>query len=169
MTDGEKKVSCKGFNFSLKPYVNKDSKSLLRFELLFQDIKREDSCNEDMPLIKARLLDKTLTSYQNLFSDQNTPEKLNPCEFKFLKPLTKSKDIATQKADKGNTVVILDQCSYISAIEEIFNDNAKLDIPAGKDMEINHIINLQKIIALELKLLKNDFLHFRQNFDILKT
>ena len=39
-----------------------------------------------------------------------------------------------QEADKGNTVVILDNSSYISAIEEILNDNSmfpKLDIPAG--------------------------------------
>ena len=51
--------------------------------------------------------------------------------------------------------MILDKCSYISAIEEILNDISnfsKLDIHAGK--EINHIVNLEKIIASELKLLK---------------
>ena len=50
----------------------------------------------------------------------------------------------------------LDKCSYISAIEEILNDNSKfskLDIPAGK--EINHIVNLEKRITSELKLLKD--------------
>ena len=52
--------------------------------------------------------------------------------------------------------MILDKCSYISAIEEIPHDNSrfsKLDIPAGK--EINHIINFEKRITSELKLLKN--------------
>ena len=52
--------------------------------------------------------------------------------------------------------MILDKCSYISAIEEILNDNSKfskLDIPAGK--EINHIVNLEKRITSELKLLKD--------------
>ena len=51
--------------------------------------------------------------------------------------------------------MILDKCSYISAIEEIFNDNSrfsKLNIPAGK--EINHKINLGKRITSEIKLLK---------------
>ena len=41
-----------------------------------------------------------------------------------------------QKADKGNTDVIWDNCSYISAIEKIFNENSKLsklDISAGKE------------------------------------
>ena len=50
----------------------------------------------------------------------------------------------------------LDKCSWISAIEEILHDNSqfsKLDIPAGK--EINHIINFEKRINSELKLLEN--------------
>ena len=50
--------------------------------------------------------------------------------------------------------MIIDKCSYISSIEEILNDNSKfskLDIPGSK--EINHIINLEKRITSELKLL----------------
>ena len=60
-----------------------------------------------------------------------------------------------QKADKGNTVVILGKCSYISAIEEILNDNSKfskLDIPVGK--EINHIVNLEKRNYLSAEAIK---------------
>ena len=60
------------------------------------------------------------------------------------------KNIIIQKGDKGNTLVILDKCSYN---EEILNDNSKfskLDIPAGK--EINHIVNLEKRITSALKL-----------------
>ena len=52
--------------------------------------------------------------------------------------------------------MIFDKCSYISATEEILNDNSKFskfDIPAGK--EINHIVNLEKRITSELKLLKD--------------
>ena len=53
--------------------------------------------------------------------------------------------------------MILDKCSYISAIEEILNDNSKffkLDIPVGT--EINQKVNLEKIITSELKLLKEN-------------
>ena len=49
-----------------------------------------------------------------------------------------------QKADKGNTIAVLDTISYINAIEEILNDHTKfcnLHIPAGK--EINYITNLE--------------------------
>ena len=51
--------------------------------------------------------------------------------------------------------MILDKCCYISAIEEVLNDNSKffkLKIPTGK--EINHIVNLEKRITSELKLSK---------------
>ena len=108
-----------------------------------------------MSVIKTRLLDTALTSYQNFSSDWEPPENVTS-EFKALKCLSKNKDIVIQKADKGNTVVILDKCSYISAIEEILNDNSKfskLDIPAGK--EINHIVNLEKKITSELNLFKD--------------
>ena len=106
-----------------------------------------------MSVIKARLLDTALTSYQNFSSDREPPENLKSSAFKALKRLSKNKDIVIQKVDKGNTIVILDKCSYISAIEEILNDNSKfskLDIPAGK--EINHIVNLEKRITSELHL-----------------
>ena len=156
LTDEEKNVLCKGLNFSVKPGWIEYSEFLLPFELLFRAIKREDLCNKDMSLIKVRLLDTALTSYQNFSSDKDPPENLTPSEFKALKCLSKNQNIVIQKADKGNTVVILDKCSYISAIEEILNDNSKfskLDIPAGK--EINHIVNLEKRITSALKLLKD--------------
>ena len=68
--------------------------------------------------------------------------------------MSKNKDSVIQKADKDNAVVILDKCSYISAIEEILDDNFKffrLDIPIGN--VIHHIFNLEKRITSELKLL----------------
>ena len=52
--------------------------------------------------------------------------------------------------------MIFDRCSYISAIEEILNDNCKfpkLNIPGGKD--INHIVNFEKRITSQLKLWKD--------------
>ena len=169
LTDEEKNVLCKGLNFSVKPGWIEYSECLLPFELLFRHIKREDLCNEDMSLIKARLLDTALTSCQNFSSDENPPENLTP-EFKALKRLSKNKNIVIQKVDKGNTVGILDKCSYISAIEEIINDNSKfskLDIPAGK--EINHIVNLEKKIITELKLLKDKEIIGKSTYKSIKS
>ena len=135
LTDDEKNILCKGLNFAIKPGLILYSELLLPFELLFRDIKQEDLCIENMSLIKPRLLDTALTSYQNFSSERNPPENLTHSEFKALKYLSKNKNIVIQKADKDNTVMILEKCSYISAIEEILNDNSKfskLNIPASK-------------------------------------
>ena len=111
----------------------------------------------DLSLMKDRLLDTALSSYEIFTSDRSPSENLTASEFKALRHLSKNKNIVIQKADKGNTIVILDKISYISAIEEILNDHTKfsnLDIPAGK--EINYITNLEKRITSDLKLLKDE-------------
>ena len=99
----------------------------------------------DFPFKARTTRHSALTTYQKFSSDQDPPENLTPSEFKVCQ---KTKNIVIQKADKGNTLMILDKCSYISRMEEILNDNSKfskLDIPAaGK--EIKHIINLEKRI-----------------------
>ena len=153
LTEDEKNVLCKGLDFSVKSGLIEYSEFLLPLELLFRDIKCEDLWNEDMSVIEARLIDTVLTSYRNFSSDRKPPQNLTTSEYNALKCLSKNKEIVIQKADKGKTLVILDKCSYISAIEKILHDNSKfskLDIPAGK--EINDIGNLQKRITSELKL-----------------
>ena len=142
LSEVEKSVLCKGLNFSVKPKSIEYSEFLLPFELLFRDVKQENYQSEDLSLIKARLLDTVLSSYEIFSRDQSPSENLTESEFKALRYLSKSKNIVIQKADKGNTIVILDNISYIRAIEEILNDQANLEIPTGK--EINYITNLEK-------------------------
>ena len=69
LTDGEKNVLYKCLDFSVKLGLTEYREFLLPYELLFRDIKRENLCNEDMSLIKTRLLNTILTSYQNFSSD----------------------------------------------------------------------------------------------------
>ena len=111
-------------------------------------------CSEDFSLLKSRLLDTALASYESFSSDQSPFENLTGSEFKALRHLSKNKNIVIQKADKGDTIVILDKISYTSVIKEILNDHTKfsnIGIPAGK--EINYITNLEKRITTDLKLL----------------
>ena len=119
LSDVEKSVLCKGLNFSVKPKFIKYSEFLRPFELQFRDVKQENFCSEDLSLMKARLRDTALSSYESFSSDQSPSENLTASEFKVLRHLSKNKNIVIQKADKGNTIVILDKISYISAIEEI--------------------------------------------------
>ena len=83
----KKTVLCKGLNFFVKPRLMEYSEFLLPFKTLLRDIKREELCNEDMSVIKARLLETALTSYQNISSKREPPENLTSSEFKALKCL----------------------------------------------------------------------------------
>ena len=87
--------------------------------------------------MKSWLLDTALSSYESFSSDRSPSEKLTVSQFKALRYLSKNQNIVIQKADKGNTIVILNKISYISTIEEILNDHTKfsnLDIPACKEI-----------------------------------
>ena len=104
--------------------------------------------------MKSRLLDTALASYENFSCAQSPSENLTGSEFKALRHLSKNKNIVIQKADKGDTIVILDKISYTSAIKEILNNHTKFSnfgIPAGK--ETNYITNLEKRITTDLQLL----------------
>ena len=71
--------------------------------------------------MKATLLDTALSWYESFFSDHSLSENLTTTttEFKALRHLSKNKNIVIQKADKGNTILIRDKISYISATAEI--------------------------------------------------
>ena len=47
-------------------------------------------------------------------------------EFDALKITLKNKDIIGQKADKGNTVAILNRKDYVRKMKNILNDRSKL-------------------------------------------
>ena len=65
LSDNEKSVLRKGLNFSVKPKSIEYSEIILPFELLFRDIIQENLCSEDLSLMKARLLDTALSSYES--------------------------------------------------------------------------------------------------------
>ena len=114
-----------------------------------------------MSFFKTRLLDKALTLYQTFLVILLSLKPLN---------IWQQTKTVIQKADKCNTGVILDKCSYISVIEKFRNDNSKfskLDIHAGN--EINHMINLEKRSTSELKLLRNKKIVDKSSNESIKT
>ena len=81
--------------------------------------KREYLCNKDMSLIKARLLQTALTK-TFLMIDIHLKMSIK-CLNVWRKTKTPS---YIQKVDKGNTVMILDKCSYKSATEKTLNQKS---------------------------------------------
>ena len=72
------------------------SEILLPFELLFRDVKQENLCSEDLPVI-ARLLDTALSSYDRFSSDHSPSKNLTASECEALRYLSKTKALLAQK------------------------------------------------------------------------
>ena len=69
--------------------------------------------------------------------------------------LKNENNLAIQKADKGNAIVILDKDSYLKSIETLLKDSSKFkNIPVAPDKDLNYI-NSEKRVTDLLKKLKN--------------
>ena len=124
---------------------------MLPCELIYRDIKSEEVPSENLNILKNKLLDTATSSYAKIKSCR-IKSNLNSDEAKALINLTKQKDIIIQKADKGNTVVILDKESYTEKMNELLSDSSKfesLEIPPDK--YLNFLINSHDKIKNILK------------------
>ena len=101
--------------------------------------------SEDRERFKAKLKDIALSSYK-LFNDNCKYENnLSSEELSSLKTLMRNKNIVIQRADKGNTVVIIDKDKYIQGVKNVISDSSKF-IPLNIPPEdyINYIVNVEK-------------------------
>ena len=65
--------------------------------------------SEDRKRFKAKLKDIALSSYKLLNDNCKYENNLSSEELSSLKTFTRNKNIIIQKADKGNTLVIIDR------------------------------------------------------------
>ena len=106
----EKSLLSKGLNFAIlnfaiPPKNINYADYMLPFELLYRDVEFLEIANLDKEFIKSRLRDSAFSSYKD--TGKTFQKNLPKSEFVALKILLKNKDNIVQKADKGNTVVIL--------------------------------------------------------------
>ena len=78
---------------------------LLPFQLLFREVDSSNLLIFDKQCVPRRLQDSVYSSFQQVSKifDKNLPDE----EIKALTNLTENKDLVIQKADKGNSIVIL--------------------------------------------------------------
>ena len=96
------------------------------------------------------------TSYST-FKKGNSPTfNLSKDEFESLCKLKNENNLVIQKADKGNSIVILDEDSYLKSVEKLLKDSSKTrNIHVMSDKDLNYIINPEKRATDLLKKLKN--------------
>ena len=144
LTKEEKSVLFKGLQFPLAPKRLEYADYMLRFELLFRDIKTNDLITAQNSSIKSKLLDTAFTSY-NFFERKRPVSNLSEAELNALENLTKNKNLVIQKADKGNTVVIIDKNDYKTKIKNILSDSTKFKkLEFGDNKQLIFLINSEK-------------------------
>ena len=137
LSDIEKTILAKGLNFALPPKKLNYADYLTPYELLFRDIKELSVDDSILERVKVDMKKICLSSFENFkFKDELN---ITPDELKALKDLSSRKDIIIQKADKGNSVVILNKSDYIKRMTEMLSDIdkfKKLNVKPGKELNL---------------------------------
>ena len=127
---------------------------ILPFELLYRDVDSIEVFNLDKEFIKTGFKDSAFSSYKN--TGRIIEKKLPRVEFDALKILLKNKDIMVQKADKGDTVVILNRKDYVYKMKSILNDRSKFQkVYIDHDKALNPLIHMENRVINVLKNLRD--------------
>ena len=87
---------------------------------------------EDRECFRAKLKGLALTSYKLLNDNCKYENKVSSEELSSLKSLMRNKNIVLQKAEKGNTVVIVGKEKNIQGVKNVISDSSNfipLNIP----------------------------------------
>jgi len=153
LTPIEEELLMKGLNFALPPKKLDYSGFLLPFELLYRGIYRDDKIRkENLIQLKAKIKDVGLSFYRNYNSKDHRFENITEDEYNAFTTLSANKSIIIQKADKGNTVVIINKSDYIEKMEMLLSDTTKFkkvqfneDYPVNK--ELRHLLDMEETIT----------------------
>ena len=131
ISEAEKSLLLKVFSFSL-----------INFELFYRSIDN----------LKFYLGITSLTSFCNY--NANVPQHLSNEEFEALRTLSGNCNLVIQKADKGNSIVIVEKDVYVRHMETILSDLSKFEKGSIKKGILNFSINHKKNINNYLKRLE---------------
>ena len=142
----------KGLNFSLPPKKLKFENHLLPFELLYRDVLRDENhLDESLIHLKSKIKDIGLSSFRFYNKKDHKLHNLSKEEYEAFVNLSSNKNIIIQKADKGNSVVIIDRNSYVNKMETLLSDTTKFVKiefnPKHKvNKEIRHLLDMEENI-----------------------
>ena len=173
LSTSEKSLLCKGLNFALLPKDLKFENYLLPFELLFRNIYESGDKDESLLYLKSKIKDVGLSSYRVYNKKDHRYENLSPEEYDAFVNLSNNKDRIIQKADKGNTVVLLDRSSYVTQMEELFSDKSKFtkvnfNQKHKVNKELRHLLDMESTIKSFLDDLLSK-LSFTRRLQVFKT
>ena len=116
LTESEKSLLCKALNFAIPPDKLEYSDFLLPFELLYREIQNLDVTDQKKQILKARIKDSALSSFNSYNKDSPTLN-LAEEEFASLKSLSKNDSLIIKKSDKGNSIATINKDDYSQICE----------------------------------------------------
>ena len=161
LTDSDKSLLCKGLDFAIPPKKMKYHEYMLPFEILFRDVRFNTKSNNSLNHLQSKVKDLGLSSLRYYNKRERSFDNLTNDEYKSLVKLSENKEIIIQRADKGNTVVILDKLTYTNKIEQLLSNTEKF-----RPIEFKHQINkeLRHLLDLETNLIDTLDLLLAQNY-----
>ena len=113
-------------NFFLPLQNLKFENHLLPFELLYRDVLDDEKKDDDALMhLKSKVKDISLSSFRFYNKKDHRFENLTEDEYEAFLNLKSNKNIIIQKADKGNSVVVICHLKYVCKIEELLSDCSK--------------------------------------------
>ena len=126
---------------------------LTNFKLFYRSIQNLEVLSYgDLDFVKSKIKDAALGS--SWFYNANVLQSLYNQELEALDKLSKNKNLVVQKADKGNSVVLVDRDVYVKHMENVLKDNTKFKKVDVKARTLSFQVNHEKRINDILQRLK---------------
>ena len=148
-------------NFSLPPQKFKFENHLLPFELLYSDVINDERNDDDALMhLKSKIKDVGLSSFRLYNKKDHRFENLTEDEYEAFLNFKSNKNIIIQKADKVNSVVVIDRLKYVSKVEELLSDRSKfVKIEFNSKHTVNQDVRHLLDMELEMKSCLDDLLN----------
>ena len=151
LSEIEKNLLIKGLNYALPPKKLKYEDYLLPFELLYRDVLKNHENDNSLIHLKSRIRDIGLSSFSLYNKKDHRFENLSKEEHAAFLSLLNNDTIIIQKADKGNTVVIVDKAIYLERMEELLSDTSKFhqisfNSKHKVNKEVRHLLDMEATI-----------------------
>ena len=107
------------------------------FELFYREIRKLPIEDHELEKVKTEIKKEAYSSFDNynFWNELNISKE----EFLALKGLSSNKDIILHKADKGNSVVLVNKADYNTRMKELLSDVSKsneITVKPGKEINL---------------------------------
>ena len=154
LSDLEKRLLAKGLNYALPPTKLNYGNYMTPFELFYREIRKLTIEDHELEKVKTEIKKEAYSSFDNynFWNELNISKE----EFLALKGLSGNKDIILQKADKGNSVVLVNKADYTKRMKELLSDASKFkEIAVEPGKEINLLLQHEDKLIEFLKRIKS--------------